>query len=225
MCTCSTALVFYPIGKETRRFYSDVCHHPSSLIAVNGNLSDDDSATSHHSNGLLDELTVSIDFPDEGDREAEWPVTALQDERIHLEKNVRFEGNSTWFPSFRDSQRISHAYPSNKSSDHQYYFPPEMPTHWEDEHSCSSSTRYIHAPLFWFHPVLNHDYALCIPSTRPNLHAYQLSPTDPTIRWNLEPIAETSRTRSIRLWCQHFSHWIPNEMKNLISSMNSQHCR
>lgn len=196
---CSTCLVFYPIGKETRKYYSDVHHRPSSLIAVNGNVSDDPSAAPRHSNGLLDELTVSIDFPDESDFEEEWPVTALHDERMHPEKNVRFKDYSTSFPCSRDSQSISHSYSSNKPSDHQYYFPPEMPTHLDEEHSFSSPTRYIHAPSFWFHPVLNHDYALCIPSTRPSLHAYQSSPFDPTVRWNLEPVTDTSRTRSTRL--------------------------
>lgn len=33
-------------------------------------------------------------------------------------------------------------------------------------------TGYLHAPLFWFRPVLDDNCAICIPTPRTSLHAY-----------------------------------------------------
>lgn len=52
----------------------------------------------------------------------------------------------------------------------QYYFHPETKTSINTQ--PSSSVRYITTPFFWFRPVLDHNYAICIPTTRPSLHAF-----------------------------------------------------
>jgi hypothetical protein len=44
-----------------------------------------------------------------------------------------------------------------------------------------SSVRYIKTPFFWFRPVLDQNYAICIPTSRPSLHAYITSSFDPTV--------------------------------------------
>ncbi|CAF1378342.1 unnamed protein product [Rotaria sordida] len=59
-----------------------------------------------------------------------------------------------------------------------YYFYPETTSHVNNE---PSSVRYITTPFFWFRPVLDHNYTVCIPTSRPSLHAYITSSFDPKI--------------------------------------------
>lgn len=100
----------------------------------------------------LEELAVSIDFPHDYDSTSNYSIEHLQPI-----KNVRFNDNPTQIPSSK-----------SKSAD-QYYFHPETISQIDNQ---QSSLRYIKTPFFWFRPVLNHNYAICIPTSRPSLHAY-----------------------------------------------------
>lgn len=79
-------------------------------------------------------------------------------------KSVRFNDTPTWIPYSKPM-----SFPLDQYYSHSETI-PSMNT------PSSSSIRYITAPFFWFRPVLDHNYAICIPATRPSLHAF-LTPT------------------------------------------------
>jgi hypothetical protein len=125
----------------------------------------------------LDELAVSIDFPHDYESIANGsnpPIENqhLQDEELQPIKNVRFNDYPTWIPSSRPSIKKT-SIPHD-----QYYFHPETLSPIDNQ---QLSVRYITTPFFWFRPVLNHNYAICIPTSRPSLHAYLTSSFDPPI--------------------------------------------
>lgn len=150
---CFGYLVFYPIAKQTQKYYYD---------------SDENSIYPRYQVQRLDELAVSIDFPHDYETTSNWSDHPNQNQQIQYErKNVRFNDNPTLIPN-----PIENTSPPID----QYYFYPETMSHINNE---QSPVRYITTPFFWFRPVLNNNYAICIPTTRPSLHAYITSSYDP----------------------------------------------
>jgi hypothetical protein len=149
-------LVFYPIAKETKKyFYND----QRSLVSEDENL-----PFSRYNVQRLDELAVSIDFPHDYSSAQNWS----EENRLQPIKNVRFNDNPTWRTYSRDNTEIPNE--NDFTPIDQYYFHP-------DENN--RSVRYIATPFFWFRPVHNHNYAICIPVSRPSLHAYITSSSTP----------------------------------------------
>jgi len=153
-------LVFYPIAKQTEKYYPRSVSNKTSIYP-------------HHHVQRLDELAVSIDFPYDYDSISDWsdPPVQNQHERLPPIKNVRFNDNPTWIPHSRN-----HIENTSIPLD-QYYFYPEAISPMNNE---QSSVRYITTPFFWFRPVVDHNYAICIPASRPSLHAYLPPSFDPT---------------------------------------------
>ena len=122
------------------------------------------STDDHHRVDRFDEHVVSMDFPHDYDSIPTWSNQPI--------KNVRFNDTPTWIPySDRSTEKTS--IPTD-----QYYFYPETVTSTDSQ---QAPLRYITAPFFWFRPVLDQNYAICIPTSRPSLHAYITSSYDPTI--------------------------------------------
>ncbi len=125
------------------------------------------NSTDDHSVDRFDEHVVSMDFPHDYDSIPTWSNQSIQCEQLQPVKNVRFNDTPTWIP-YSNRSTETHPIPID-----QYYFHPETIT--------SADNRYITAPFFWFRPVLDQNYAICIPTSRPSLHAYITSSYDPTI--------------------------------------------
>lgn len=123
----SICLVFYPIAKQTKKYYTQ----------------------------RSDEFAVSIDFSNDYSYENE--SIQYQDIQASM-KNVRFNDNPAWIPQ------------------QQHSFHPEIQSQINHQ---STPIRYITTPFFWFRPVLNNNYAICIPTSRPSLHAYITTAYDP----------------------------------------------
>ncbi|CAF2462737.1 unnamed protein product [Rotaria sp. Silwood2] len=161
--------IFYPMAKQTTKYYNN-SNNDQQLI------SNDHLTNSRYHVHRLDELAVSIDFPYDYDSTSNWSHHSIENQRYpyeHLQpiKTVRFNDNPTWIPYSRNT--IEHT--SNPID--QYYFYPEKIS--KTDNNEQSSVRYVTTPLFWFRPVLNHNYAICIPTSRPSLHAYITSSFDP----------------------------------------------
>ena len=135
-------LVFYPIAKQTKKYF-----HNSN--------DDQEDSSPRYQVQRLDELAVSIDFPYDQDSTTNW-----SNEHLQPMKNVRFNDSPTWIPYSNKQMR---------NPPEQYCFQPESIPNVDNQ---QSSVRYITTPFFWFRPVLNHNYAICIPATGPSLHAY-----------------------------------------------------
>ena len=117
-----------------------------------------------------------MDFPHDYESTANWSNQQVHYEHVQPIKNVRFNDNPTWIPHSRNNVE----YPPIPVD--QYYFYPET---INDE---PPSVRYITTPFFWFRPVLNDNYAICIPTSRPSLHAYITSSFDPKTNATPNPI-------------------------------------
>jgi hypothetical protein len=114
-----------------------------------------------------------MNFPHDYDSIPTWSNHTVQNEHLQPIKNVRFNDTPTWIPySNKTIEKTS--IPMD-----QYYFYPETITPIDNQQP--SPARYITAPFFWFRPVLDQNYAICIPTSRPSLHAYITPSFDPTI--------------------------------------------
>ena|ERR1700722_11335229 len=140
-------VVFYPIAKQTKKYYYD---------------DQESNLDRRYHVQRLDEFAVSIDFPHDYDSLNQ----QYQYEHIQPIKNVRFNDNPTWIPHSRNTTSI----PIDP-----YYFHPETISQIDNP---QPSVRYITTPFFWFRPVHDHNYAICIPTSRPSLHAYIVSSLD-----------------------------------------------
>lgn len=118
----------------------------------------------------LDDLPVSINIEHDSDSTLNWPNRCIPCDDLSPVKKVRFNDISTSIPYLRNNME------KTSNSIDQYYFHPERILQIHDE---QPSLRYITTPLFWFLPALNHNYAICLPNPRPNLHAYITSSFDP----------------------------------------------
>jgi hypothetical protein len=152
-------LVFYPIAKQTEKYYYNSDNDQQSI-------SDENAIYPRYQVQRLDEHAVSIDFPHDYESTSNWSNHSIQNER----KNVRFNDNPTLIPCSTNPIKNT-SIPGD-----QYYFYPESMSHIDNE---QSPVRYITTPFFWFRPVLDHNYAICIPTSRPSLHAYITSAFDP----------------------------------------------
>jgi hypothetical protein len=166
----SLFIVLYPIAKQTKKYYYNSNNDQQPV-------SDEDSIYPRSHVQRLDELAVSIDFPYDNDSTSNWSNHPIEHQPVQYEhlqpiKNVRFNDNPTWIPSSRNNIKNT-PIPLD-----QYYFHPETISQIDNQ---QSSVRYITTPFFWFRPVLNHNYSICIPTSRPSLHAYIRSSFDPTI--------------------------------------------
>lgn len=151
-------LVLYPIAKQTKKYYSDE------------SISNENSIYPRYHVKRLEELAVSIDFPHDYESISNASnhlidTSSYHDEYLQPIKNVRFDDNPIQIPSSKNITKNS-SIPID-----QYYFHPDT--------SHPSSLRCITTPFFWFRPVLNNNYAICIPTTRPSLYAYLTSSYDP----------------------------------------------
>ncbi|CAF1152380.1 unnamed protein product [Adineta steineri] len=151
--------IFYPVAKQIEKYGYN-------------------SINSRYHVQRLDEHAVSINFPHGYDSTSNLSNQDFQYEHFHPVKNVRFNDKPTWIPYSRNNTE------NPSISLEQYYFYPEMVPHVDNE---QSSGRYLTAPFFWFRPVLNHDYAICIPSSRPSLHAYISPLFNPYSKQNSTP--------------------------------------
>ncbi|CAF0949727.1 unnamed protein product [Adineta ricciae] len=107
----------------------------------------------------LDELAVSIDLPHDYTSTSQWPNHSMQNHEYR-----------------HTIQPESPRQPLTPSD--QYYF-------YSD--NDQSPVRYLTTPFFWFRPVVDQNYAICIPTNQPSLHAYvtplfQLSSSTETVR-------------------------------------------
>ncbi|CAF0770269.1 unnamed protein product [Rotaria sp. Silwood1] len=161
--------IFYPIAKQTTQYYNNSNNDQQSM-------SNDQSTYPRYHVHRLNELAVSMDIPHDYDSTSNWSQHSIQNQQYEYEhlqpiKNVRFNDNPTWLPYSR------HITENTANPINQYYFYPEKIS--QIDNNEQSSVRYITTPFFWFRPVLNHNYAICIPNLRPNLHAYITSSFDP----------------------------------------------
>ncbi|CAF3831349.1 unnamed protein product [Rotaria sordida] len=157
--------IFYPIAKQTKKYYYNSTNDQQTI-------SDENLIYPRYQVQRLDELAVSMDFPHDYESTANWSNQKVQYEHIQPIKNVRFNDNPTWIPYSKNNIE------NPSISIDQYYFYPETTSHVNNE---PSSVRYITTPFFWFRPVLDHNYTVCIPTSRPSLHAYITSSFDPKI--------------------------------------------
>ena len=156
LCFFLAYLVFYPIAKQTEKYYYNSTNDHQIV-------SNENSINQRYHVQKLDELAVSMDFPYDHDSTSDWSNHSEQNQHLHPVKNVRFNDNPTWIPYSRNNIE------NPSLSLDQYYFYPETISQIDNE---PSSVRYITTPFFWFRPVVDHNYAICIPTSRPSLHAY-----------------------------------------------------
>ncbi|CAF4178740.1 unnamed protein product [Rotaria socialis] len=149
--------IFYPIAKQTTKYYNNWIHDQPSI-------SNNQSTYPRCHVERLDELAVSVDFSRDYDLTSAWS-NQYQYERANPIKNVRFNDHPKSIPYSRNTYN-----PMD-----QYYFYPERISQIDNE---QASVRYLTTPFFWFRPVLNHNYAICIPRTRPSLHTFITSSFD-----------------------------------------------
>lgn len=102
----------------------------------------------------LDEHAVSINFTQDYQSISNWSSSSPP------MKNVRFNDTATSIPP------------------DQYCFHPQTLTPIDTQ--SSSSVRCITTPFFCFRPVLDHNYAICIPTSRASLHAFLTPSFDPS---------------------------------------------
>ncbi|CAF3609813.1 unnamed protein product [Rotaria sordida] len=161
--------IFYPIAKQTTKYYNN-------LINDQQLISNNHSKYPRYHVHRLDELAVSIDFLHDYDSTSNWSQHSIQNQQHQYEhlqpiKNVRFNDNPTWIPYSKNTIENT----SNPID--QYYFYPEKISKIDNNEQLSA--RYVTTPFLWFRPVHNHNYAICIPNSRPSLHAYITSSYDP----------------------------------------------
>ncbi|UJR37020.1 hypothetical protein I4U23_029727 [Adineta vaga] len=149
--------IFYPIAKQTEKHYYDSTNSQQTI-------SNDNSTQSRYHVQRLDELAVSIDFPHDYEPTSQCSNDSIQNqnERLYAIKNSRFHEH----PGISSANSTIGKYVTPSD---QYYFYPDTVSKMDNE---QSATRYISAPLFWFRPVVDQNHAICIPTSRPSLHAY-----------------------------------------------------
>ncbi|CAF1301490.1 unnamed protein product, partial [Didymodactylos carnosus] len=102
-----------------------------------------------------------------------------QHEKIHYKSSIRSP------QSVSNNVICRRNLPSDYPLSNQYYFHnnnetstdhSRYPSSTEEKTILSSNVRYIYRPFFWFRPVTDQNMGICIPHTRPTLHASLTGP-------------------------------------------------
>ncbi|CAF1450575.1 unnamed protein product [Rotaria sordida] len=117
----------------------------------------------YYYNSTNDQQTIS----DENLIYPRYQVQRLDELAVSMDFPHDYESTANW-----SNQKVQYEHIQPIKN---YYFYPETTSHVNNE---PSSVRYITTPFFWFRPVLDHNYTVCIPTSRPSLHAYITSSFD-----------------------------------------------